>query len=176
MTIVIPQTPAMKWILFLLLPLFALAGCRKNGDAKVEIYLLRSYVTQNDPSNPGLVSISNAVLEDTPFIRNEEIKNYDKQARSFRLYTNIKPDIQTFGPDKAFAVTVNNEPVYYGRVHPAYLSSMTLGLATIDPILNGDYELIMRYVLIDQMPILQQLDKRNDDRLLRAFRETGRLR
>ncbi len=66
--------------------------------------------------------------------------------------------------------------MYYGRVHPAYLSSMTLGLATIDPILNDDYELIMRYVNIDQMPILQQLDKRNDERLLRALRETGRLR
>lgn len=170
------QTPAMKWILFLFISLLAITGCRKNGDAKVEIYLLRSYITQTDPSNPGLVSINNAVLEDTPFIRNEEIKSYDKQARSFRLYTNIKQDIQGYGADKAFAVTVNNDPVYYGRFHPAYLSSMTLGLATIDPILNGENELIMRYVFIDQMPVLQQLDKRNDQRLLRALRETGRLR
>lgn len=166
----------MKWILFLFVSLVVMAGCRKKGDAKVEIYLLRSYVTTTDPVNPGLVSINSAVLEDTPFVRDDEIRYYDKQARSFRMRTNIKQDIQTFGPDKAFAVTVNNDPVYYGRVHPAYLSSLTLGLATIDPILNGDYELIMRYVDIDQMPILQQLDKRNDERLLRALRETGRLR
>lgn len=167
----------MKLFLFLLVSLVVLTGCRKmTGAAKVEIYLLQTYVTEANPSTPGLVSINNAVLEDTPFVRDEEIRYYDKQARSFRLNTNIKQDIQGYGPDKAFAVTVNNDPVYYGRVHPAYLSSLTLGLATIDPILNDDYELNMRYVNIDQLPILQQLDKRNDDRLLNALRATGRLR
>jgi len=166
----------MKWLLFLLIPLMTMPGCRKKGTGKVEIYLLQSYTTHSDPSNPGLVSINNAVLQDTPFVRDDEIRYYDQQARSFRIRTNIKQDIQTFGPDKAFAVTVNNEPVYYGRVHPAYLSSITLGIATIDPILTGTNDLPMRYMMIDQMPILQQLDKRNDQRILNAFRATGRLR
>lgn len=166
----------MKSFLFLIITLLAMAGCRKNGSAKVEIYLLQSYTTETIPGNPNLVSINNAILEDTPFVRDDEIRYYDQGARTFRIRTNIKQDVQTFGPDKAFVVTVNNVPVYYGRVHPAYLSSMTLGIATIDPILTGTNDLQMRYVLIDQMPILQQLDKRNDPRILDAFRATGRLR
>ena len=166
----------MKRILFLLFSLLLLAGCRKNGTAKVEINLLQSYTTEANPSNPNLVSINNAVLEDTPFVRDDEISYYDQQARSFRIRTNIKQDVQTFGPDKAFAVTVNNAPIYYGRVHPAYLSSITFGIATIDPILTGTNDLPMRYAFMDQVPVLQQLDKRNDPAILNAFRATGRLR
>lgn len=166
----------MKSFLILLIFLVAMAGCRKNGAAKVEIYLLQSYTTETNPANPNIISINNAVLQDTPFVRDDEIRYYDKEARTFRIRTNIKQDVQTFGPDKAFAVTVNNVPVYYGRVHPAYLSSMTIGIATIDPILTGTNDLQMRYVFIDQMPLLQQLDKRNDPQILNAFRATGRLR
>lgn len=166
----------MKRLTYLVLFLLLLAGCRKNGGAKVEIYLLQSYTTETNPGNPNLVSINNAVLQDTPFVRDDEIRYYDQGARTFWIRTNIKQDVQTFGPDKAFAVTVNSIPVYYGRVHPAYLSSQTLGIATIDPILTGTNDLQMRYILIDQMPILQQLDKRNDPRIMDAFRATGRLR
>ncbi len=165
----------MKRILFIIISLLLLAGCRKNGGAKVEIYLLQSYTTYSDPSNPGLVSINNAVLQDTPFVRDDEIRYYDQQARSFRIRTNIKQDVQTFGPDKAFAVTVNNTPIYYGRVHPAYLSSITIGIATIDPILTGTNDLPIRFAFIDQLAILQQLDKRNDPAILNALRATGRL-
>ena len=166
----------MKSFLILVITLMTMAGCRKNGAAKVEIYLLQSYTTETNPANPNIISINNAVLQDTPFVRDDEIRYYDKEARTFRIRTNIKQDVQTFGPDKAFAVTVNNVPVYYGRVHPAYLSSMTIGVATIDPILTGTNDLPMRYVFIDQMPFLQQLDKRNDPRILDAFRASGRLR
>jgi hypothetical protein len=166
----------MNRILFFLFSLLLLAGCRKNGAAKVEIYLLQSYTTSISSANPGIVSINNPVLEDTPFVRDDEIAYYDQQSRTFRIRTNIKQDVQTFGPDKAFAVTVNNDPVYYGRVHPAYLSSITFGIATIDPILTGTNELPMRYAFMDQVPALQQLDKRNDPRILNAFRATGRLR
>ncbi|HRG24446.1 MAG TPA: hypothetical protein PLL23_08640 [Chitinophagaceae bacterium] len=166
----------MKGILFIIISFLLLPGCRKKGTGKVEIYLLQSYTTDNDPSNPGLVSINNAVLQDTPFVRDDEISYYDQQARSFRIRTNIKQDVQPFGPDKAFAVTVNNAPIYYGRVHPAYLSSITFGIATIDPILTGTNDLPMRYAFMDQVPALQQLDKRNDPAILNALRATGRLR
>lgn len=166
----------MKWLLFLLISLMTMPGCRKKGTGKVEIYLLQSYTTYSDPSNPGLVSINNAILQDTPFVRDDEIRYYDQQARSFRIRTNIKQDVQTFGPDKAFAVTVNNTPIYYGRVHPAYLSSITIGIATIDPILTGTNDLPIRFAFIDQLAILQQLDKRNDPAILNALRATGRLK
>lgn len=168
----------MKRILFLVFSFVLLVGCRKRSGARVEIFLLQSYTTETSSANPGpgIVSINNAVLEDTPFVRDDEITYYDQQARSFRIRTNIKQDVQTFGPDKAFAVTVNNTPIYYGRVHPAYMSSITFGIATIDPILTGTNDLPMRYAFMDQLPVLQQLDKRNDPAILNAFRATGRLR
>lgn len=166
----------MRRILFFILTLMIFAGCKKDGGAKVDIYLLKSYTVDTVAGNPSWVSITNAVMDIVPMVKDADIRYYDQQAFVFKLRRDIRPEILNYGPDKAFAVTVNGLPVYYGHFHPAYMSSITVGVATIDPILFYDNELRMNFVMILQSPALQQLDMRNDQRILNAFRATGRLR
>ena len=170
----------MKNMLYLIGILFLLA-CEKDekhAGAPVDIYLLKSFsVDAGQQAAPPILSISNAVLEEKPLIRNDEIAAYETQTSTFALNTDVSARIKDLGPDKAFAVTVGNKPVYYGRFHPGYLSSMTIGLATIDPILLWPpLALSIRFVVIDGSTSLQALDKRNDNRILEALRASGRLR
>ena len=167
-------------MLYLIGILFLLA-CEKDekhAGAPVDIYLLKSFsVDVDQQAAPPILSISNAVLEEKPLIRNDEIAAYETQSRTFELSTDVSARLKDLGSDKAFAVTVGKKPVYYGRFHPAYLSSMTIGLATIDPILLWPpLALSIRFVVIDGSTALQALDKRNDKMILEAFRASGRLR
>jgi hypothetical protein len=152
------------------------AGCKKEGGAKVDIYVLQSFSrTVNTSVSPATISIANAVLASTPLVANEDIAHYQKATATFGLKKNIKALIKDFGPDKAFAVTVNGDPVYFGQFHPAYLSSIAFGVATIDPVLYNNKELTIYFATVQGSAVLQALDKRNDNRLLTALKETGRL-
>lgn len=167
----------MKRILLLLLTALVFTGCKKQDYDRVDIYLLKSWTQEiNSTTNPGLLTISNAVLEDRPLVSDPEIKTYDHSSTSFQLYSEIKPVIAAFGPEKAFAVTLNGTPVYYGKFHPAYLSSTVIGVATIDPLLSGDYELPLRFIHIQGNAELASLDKRNHPAIIESFRRSGRLR
>jgi len=165
--------------LLLLLGIFG-AGCSKDHDQSknnVEIYLLESFSTVLNPAFPYAVSIKDARLEKKPLVANGDIEYYEQAAFLFKLKKNIKPLIKDFSGDRGFAVTVNNETVYYGVFHPAFLSSLTFGVATIDPFaLTTESSVTMQYLNYDNNVQLAQLDKRNDPRILNALSATGRLR
>ncbi len=133
-------------------------------------------VNVDQTTSPATVSISNAVLADTPLVTDKEIEFYKKSTTTFKLRKNIKPIIQNYGADKAFAVSVNNQPVYFGQFHPAYLSSIAFGLATIDPILFSDNALKIQFPTVDGNSYLLQLNKRNDSRIINTLKATGRVR
>jgi hypothetical protein len=170
----------MKYLGMLLLLGIAGAGCNKNHDLsknKVEIYLLESFSTVLNPASPYTVSITNARLEKKPLVANGDIEYYKKAEYLFKLKKNIKPLIKDFSKDRGFAVTVNDETVYYGVFHPAFLSSLTFGVATIDPFaLTTESSVTMQYLNYDNNVQLAELDKRNDPRILNALSATGRLR
>lgn len=156
------------------------AGCKKeqHGSAsRIDIYLLKSFTTTVDQSTiPAIVSITNAVLEYKPLVADQDIQLYTKSTTTFTLRKDMRAIIQDYGTDKAFAVTVNNQPVYYGIFYPPYLSSLACGVATISPILPTKNELKIDFVLIEGNDFLQQLDKRNDSQIINALKETNRLR
>jgi hypothetical protein len=170
----------MKYLGMLLLLGIAGAGCNKNHDLaknKVEIYLLESFSTVMNPAAPYAVSVTDARLEKDPLVANEDIEYYKQSEYVFKLKKNIKPLIKDFSKDRGFAVKVNNETIYYGIFHPAYLSSITVGVATIDPLfLTTDVSLSIQYTNYNNNAQLAQLDKRNDPRILDALSATGRLR
>ena len=170
----------MKYLGMLLLLGIVGAGCNKNHDLsknKVEIYLLESFSTVLNPASPYAMSVTDARLEKKPLVANNDIEYYEQAQYLFKLKKNIKPLIKDFSKDRGFAVTVNNETVYYGVFHPAFLSSLTFGLATIDPFaLTTESSVTMQYLNYDNNPQLAQLDKRNDPRILNALSATGRLR
>lgn len=162
-----------------------LLSCNKkedenNNGSKVDIYVLKSF-SENVGMTGGVatISISNAVLADAPLVSDQDIESYTRSTTTFKLKKDIKSTIENYSKDKAFAVTVNNQPVYFGKFHPLYLSSITLGVATLDPILyslHTSNELQIDFPTITGNASLQQLDKRNDSRVLDALRVSGRLR
>lgn len=167
----------MKYRLFYCLAvIFLAAGCTKDSGQQVAIYMLKSFTASTVQTNPAITVISDGVLEDLPLIADRDILFYLPTEATFILKKDIKPVIEHYSSNKAFVVMVNNEPVYFGRFHPGYLSSITLGVATIDPILVDNKALKIQYVPIAGIPGLAALDKRNDTRILDAFRVTHRLR
>lgn len=172
----------MRHLLLYGLALTLFLGCKKEDSSrenglKVDIYLLKSFAVNVDQTTtPFTISVVNAVLADAPLVANKDIAYYTKATRTFKLKRDIKAVIQNYGPDKAFTVTVDGQPVYYGAFHPGYLSSIVFGLAMIDPILLNDRNLPIQFATIDGNSFLLQLDKRNDERILNALRATRRLR
>ena len=169
----------MRHILICCLTLILLYSCKKEDGtgARVDIYMLKSFTTSINPiSNLPVLSISNAVLADTPLIADKDIAFYTIATTTFKLRNDIKPVIKNYGADKAFAITVNSQPVYFGKFHPGYLSSMTVGVATIDPILYTNNELEMKFVLVNGNTDLQKLDKRNDSQIINALKAAGKIR
>lgn len=170
----------MRSIILYFLACMLFLGCKKEHQgtsSKVEIYMLQSFdINVNQTTNPAVLTISNAVLADMPLVADEDIAFYTKSTTIFRLKKEIKAIIRDYGADKAFAVTVDKQPVYFGRFHPAYLSSMTIGLATIDPIFFINNDLKIQFVTIQGNAGLQQLDKRNDELIINSLKASGRLR
>jgi hypothetical protein len=162
-----------------------LLSCSKNKDeykqgSKVDIYVLKSF-SENVGMAGGMavISISNAVLADAPLVSDQDIESYTRATTTFKIKKDIKSIIENYSKDKAFAVTVDNQPVYFGKFHPLYLSSMTLGVATLNPIsysLHTNNELQIDFITITGNSSLQHLDKRNDSRILDALRASGRLK
>jgi len=152
-------------------------GCKKEQAPRVDIYMLQSFTTTVDNSTiPATVSITNAVLAGAPLVRDEDIESYTRSTANFKLSRDIQSIIKDYSSDKAFAVTVDKQPIYFGIFHPLHLSSMVFGLATIAPTLNPKNELPIRFALIDGNATLLQLDKRNDSRIILSLKATGRLR
>ncbi len=170
----------MKHLGLLLFSAVFAVGCSKDHDQstdKVEIYLLESFSTVQNPASPYAITITDARLEKKPLVANGDIEYYEQAQYLFKLKKNIKPLIKDFSRERGFAVTVNDEAVYYGVFHPAFLSSLTFGLATIDPLaLTTESSVTIQYLNYDNNVQLAQLDKRNDARILNALSATGRLR
>ena len=168
----------MRYI-YCFLILFLISSCAKDkatNAKRVDIYLLKSFSAAiNQTTKPVTHTIANAILADTPFVSNHEIRYYNKATYTFRLDANVKERIKDYGPDKAFAVAVDGQPVYYGVFHPAYMSSLVYGLAYIDPIvLTTNNSLTLAYIG-DGSATLQNLDHRNSNELLDALKASKRL-
>ena len=166
----------MKFLAWILL-LGGISCNKDQSNKQVEIYLLKSFSIVSNPTTPETVTITDAKLEKNPLVANSDIKYFKQSEYLFTLKKNIRPLIQDFSRENGFAVTVNNQLVYYGIFHPAFLASMTFGLATIDPfIFTTDNSVSIQCVNFDNNPQLSQLDKRNDPRLLEAMSASGKLR
>jgi hypothetical protein len=168
----------MRKVFLYCLTLILLTGCKKEkSGSRIDIYLLKSFsVTVDQSTAPATISITSAVPDSTPWVSNEDIKAYSKATTTFILRKGIGTIIQNYGPDKAFVVMVDDQPVYYGVFHPLYLNSITFGMATISSPLFANNKLKIDFATIEGNSFLQQLDKRNDIRIINALRETDRLR
>ncbi|HEV7329952.1 MAG TPA: hypothetical protein VGN63_02835 [Flavisolibacter sp.] len=166
----------MKQLLLFCLLLWFFTGCKKESNAKVEIYLLQSFTRSVDVSaGLAITRYSDVSLSATPLVANSDIVNYNPTKTTFYLRKDIGSALKDFGPDKAFAVTVNKQIIYMGEFRPAWLSSVVFGIATINPAFVNGKQMPVDFIRIDNYPDLKNLDRRNDERLLNALLKTGRL-
>lgn len=174
------QNRRMIRLISAMLLLLLCSRCSKvdsSDSSRVDIYLLKSFSRVLDTSRRiGLTTIGEPVLDDKPIVRNSQVLFYEQLSSSFKLSTDIKPILETLGPDQGFAITVDGRPVYFGIFHPAYLSSILYGSATINPSEIVNNKLKVDFAYMDNFPFLQSYDKRNDPKILQAFKKSGRLR
>lgn len=162
-------------LLYILSSLAFLSGCQKHSSSeRVEIFILKSFTANISQTNPSTISFSNAALQDEPFVADADIQFYNRATTTFKLKVNIQPVVRDYTGDKAFAVTVNAKPIYFGLFHPGYLSSTIFGIATIDPVLLRSNELQIQFANIDML--YTDFDKRNDDLIINTLKKTNRIR
>lgn len=172
----------MRHIFYFLLIGAFLISCRSDQgldtNPKVDIYKLKSFTIQPDQTtSPATLLLKDAVLSDTILVADKDIISYTQSSATFSLKNNIAPIIKDYTGNQGFAITVNKNPIYFGIFHPAYLSSMVIGIPTIDPIFYDiKKELTMNYILITGNTYLSQIDKRNDSQIIDALKQSGRLR
>jgi hypothetical protein len=170
----------MKPALLLLAILLVLARAQALAQAslQVEIYILKSYSTKvtEHKQSTYITSITNAILNDSPLVRDKDIIAYDPSTTTFHLRRNLNETFKELKEDEAFAVTVNKKPIYYGFFHPCYLPDLKLGIATIEPSKAGiDKTLVIRYITTFYHLPLKRFDKRNNRTLLKTLKSSNRL-
>ena len=112
-SVVIIQSFLMRHIFLYFLTFILFLGCKKKHTSRVDIYMLQSFsININQTTSPATHTISNAVFADTPLITDQDIEFYTKSTTTFKLRKDIQPIIMNYGADKAFAVTVDKQPVY----------------------------------------------------------------
>jgi hypothetical protein len=150
--------------------------CNKNSRPDnrndVEIYLLKSYELV-----PGMCKVNQAsvTLEDTPFIKNDEIEQYTPSACEYRFSPPAASKIAALLPRTPFAVTVDRKIIFTGFNMPPYISS------------SCDHSIVMTSSGSSSRTIQLRLgypgialgtqidDQRNDARLIAAFLQQRKL-
>lgn len=166
----------MKSILLVVFIAFIAAGCSRTNVHRVEIFTLKSFQYKFDTTTvPARILVMNPVLADTPLVADAEIISYTRGLYTFTTRKDLSASIRSVNPQGALAVCVDGSPVYYVKVHHAYLSSLAFGIAFFDPLSYHDKKLRIDFVkFTGTMP--SDLDKRNDSRLMSALAASGRLK
>jgi hypothetical protein len=170
----------MKRSFILLLLATTAFSCKKdtglNPNGKVELYLLESFSTTG---NSCQIDESTAVIQEEPFIAYADFLSYDSNEYIFEISVDARETINsTQYPvnGTAFAVMANDTLVYTGYFWPAY-SSASCEWVVIDPLLAGiGNKIAVRLGYPGALPGQSIPDKRNDERIIRIFKQDKKLK
>lgn len=163
-------------LLVLLLAVTGFISCKKSYNNSVEIYLLKSFTVNSVSLGQHTVPvIKDAVLENTPLVKNTDILSYNTSDYTFSLKKAIPEALKNVMQLTAFAVVVNKQPVYYGYIRPLYLSSIVFGIATIMPGFPSEHQLRIGFFYIDNAN-MEAFDQRNTPSLINALKADNRLK
>lgn len=166
----------MRLLFLAILLSFTFISCKKEKEKageKVEIYLLKSGFTY-----PGPCKVDEAIaqLDETAFIKNEEILSYSSGKRLFNLAESATEKVKLLMDNVPFAVTVDKEVIYYGIYKPPYSSSSCDLSITMHIGFESPNSIAMQLgypVLYDDIGFV---DKTNDPFLLTTLAAQGKLR
>lgn len=146
-------------------------ACNKlTQDEIVGIYLMKSYELI-----PGkcLVNDHTIVLQDTPFITNDEILRYSAANYQYTLTKNGDDKFRSLSPRTPLAIIVNKEIVFTGINVPPYVSSTCENSIVMTWIDSRKVRAMLGYTCSTYNPGIN--DKRNNAKLLSAFAAQGKL-
>lgn len=151
----------MKRLFYLLsILLLIITSTIAQSPAKVEIYLIEK----------------DGKLDNIPLLRDEDIASYNPATTTFHLRHNLNPIWSTLKKGQSFAVTINKKPVYIGFFESGFSSYRKYGITTIMlEIVGYNKTLIINHDTLDNDLKTKQSDKRNDPKLLKALKASGRL-
>lgn len=170
-----------KNLFLLLIPLFILS-CNEDykigSDEIVEVYLIESYKVNENENLYFQIDESSIVTEKYPLIRYSEIISYNPEKYELELSKDAAKRIKEMKHSVhgiPFAVKVNNTLIYSGYFWPS-ISSASCDWVVIDPITSTEntFQIKLGYpVFRDDISIP---DKRNDKRLINAFKRDKKLK
>ncbi|HER08721.1 MAG TPA: hypothetical protein ENO20_07400 [Bacteroides sp.] len=174
-----PMLGAFTVRIFIILSITAPGSCEWMGSTcvpnGVELYLLESYETVESTCQ---IDQSTAELQKDPLIKYADFLSYDSCTHIFKLSEDAKKAIENMEhavDGVAFGVTADDELIYTGYFWPAY-SSLICNWICIDPLrVNQGNELRVGLGYPVMMEGWEIPDKRNDPRILKIFKEDGKL-
>jgi competence protein ComGF len=172
----------MKLVILILSTLTVFSSCEKkskvdkdepSGKNEVAIYILKS-----SRQVPGFCKVdpSTAVLSDTPLVKNNEIIEYFKSAREFRLTTEAQRRISMLRERTNFAVTVDKKVIYYGVNMPLTMSSTCPNSITMHINIPQQDRIVLQLGYPAQAADPGIADERNNEKLLNALESQNKLR
>jgi hypothetical protein len=168
-----------KFYILFFIPL--LIACKHDeqlpSNQKVEFILLDSYETKLGSK---AILESSIILNDSSLIEYSDITAYDPETHRFFLTASANQALAKIGSEKlhgkAFALTINREPVYTGYFWAAFSSSIC-DWVNVDPLSFANttfFEVKLGYPWYS--PEMQIPDNRNDQILLDILQQDGKLK
>lgn len=160
--------------LLLLMLLLGFSSCQEEdccllpAGNRVDIVLLDHYVLR--PYSFSEIEAGLPARE--PFVPYEEIRSYDPQRYTFELHPAALSRIRQITEPTAYAVMVDDQPIYMGFFWPSFISA-SCDCLRFDPLATGDQlQVELGYASPRN---LTHLDRRNDERLLATLQKDGKL-
>ena len=137
----------------------------------VRIYLMKSYQLV-----PGkcLLDKNAFVLQDTPFVKNDEILKYSVSTHEYTITRGCQEKFRSLPPRTPLAITVNNQVIFTAFNVPGYISSTCDNSIVLTPSdSTPTIRVNLGYPGINNEPGID--DQRNNVKLVAALAEQGKL-
>jgi hypothetical protein len=145
-----------------------------QGGASVDVYLFNTYQTI-----PGKCQIepTKSVLQDTAFIKNQDIIAYSATGYTFELTASALEKIKSLKDNMPFAVTLDKQVVYYGFFKPLTSSSSCEHSITMDFDWASNNKILLTLGYPSHNPDNNTIDdQRNNTKLIATLKNQGKLK
>ena len=151
-------------------------SCKKDNPGageKVEIYLLKTF---QPISGKCQVDPMASVLQDSPTIKNEDILEYSESEYKFKLTISAYQKVRAFQNGSPFAVTVDQQVIYYGFFILPITSASCDNSITMDLGWNSPNAIFVKLGYPSLLPGASIDDQRNNPKLIAALKKQGKLK
>lgn len=154
---------------------FFIHACKKEqvqAGEQVEIYLLK---TTQFVAGACQVDASNSVIQETAFVKNEDILSYSPTTFQFTFSKTAFDKLKTLSPRTVIAIVIDKQVLYYSIYFPMYFSSSCDKSIVWDFSLDQSLGIIMKLGYPGLMQGVNITDDRNNEKLILTLKKQGKL-